>query len=162
MRRDPPSLVVARDAPHLGATYGIPGNFGCCFPMLRWVPNVLTTTDRDIPAARWIELNYVRVENVGAFLLLKPNPALRGRSRQTTKCPIQSRPRRSGNLVLVLHDCGAIGGDASMIESSERAGRSLRAMSHGYIMMAITLVVGLWPTPFLLRYLGRDDFGFCL
>lgn len=73
VRKNPPALVVARDAPHLGAVYGVPWRSGCCFPDLRWVPDVPTWSDRSIPAVAWIEENYVRVEKVGDFWLLKRN-----------------------------------------------------------------------------------------
>lgn len=93
---EPPSLVVARNAHHLGAAYGIPGTFGCCFPRLRWVPAVLTLSDREIPAVRWIELNYAPVEYVGDFVLLKPKRELRRscNPKRLESCPSMTQTIR--------------------------------------------------------------------
>lgn len=46
-----------------------------------------------------------------------------------------------------------------MIGRSTRTGRFVRALSLGYVSMALTLVVGLWLTPFLLHHLGQEDYG---
>lgn len=46
-----------------------------------------------------------------------------------------------------------------MIGRSSRTGRFVRALSLGYVSMALALVVGLWLTPFFLRHLGQEDYG---
>lgn len=72
VQQNPPALVVARDAPHFGAVYGVPGRFGCCFPEVRWVSDVATWSDREFPVVTHIERSYVRIEKVGDFVLLGP------------------------------------------------------------------------------------------
>lgn len=46
-----------------------------------------------------------------------------------------------------------------MTGSTTRTGRFVRGLSLGYISMGLTLVVGLWLTPFFLRHLGQEDYG---
>lgn len=49
-----------------------------------------------------------------------------------------------------------------MISSTSRTGRFVRGLSFGYISMVLTLVVGLWLTPFLLLHLGQEHYGIWL
>ena len=43
--------------------------------------------------------------------------------------------------------------------STGRTGRIVRAVGLGYLSQFLTVLVGLWLTPFLLRRLGQQDYG---
>lgn len=49
-----------------------------------------------------------------------------------------------------------------MMAESTRTGRFVRGLALGYVSMAVTLVVGLWLTPFFLRHLGQEQYGIWL
>lgn len=53
-------------------------------------------------------------------------------------------------------------GSPLVIGGSSRAGRLVRGISFGYVNMAVTLVVGLWLTRFLLGHIGQTQLGMWL
>ncbi len=71
IRRQPPKVVIADNAPNYGAIYGWNAN-SCVFPRLVWEPPVIAQSDRVAPVIAYIQQNYRVAKMVGRKLLLVP------------------------------------------------------------------------------------------
>jgi hypothetical protein len=72
LRRHPPKVVIANDAPNYGAVYGLEG-CTCAFPHFVWIPGTSTVVaDKVFPAIVAIQQNYRVVKVVDRKLLLVP------------------------------------------------------------------------------------------
>ncbi len=69
----PPSIVIARDEPHLGTLFGVEGSVGCVFPRFVWKSDKASSDPSYVfPIVDYIERNYKVERKVGTWIILRP------------------------------------------------------------------------------------------
>ena len=73
IRRTPPTLVIAKPAPHFGTEFGYTANMNCPFPRLVWEPDQPSfTPDYVFPVVGYVEQNYRVLAEFGPRSILGP------------------------------------------------------------------------------------------